>query len=138
MLGGTFVHSRARGIASWSADCHKVPKPDPTGLQVGPLRCRAEVVALFFSRLADRRAALTHVLRALDRETAVLVCHRLGYCNVFSAARPSMYYRLRMWRADDRAIAQRLIRVSDWSDANCFKHVAVNGAERKIIKGPGA
>jgi hypothetical protein len=95
-------------------------------------------VALFFSRLADRRAALTHVLRALDRETTDLVCHRLGYCNVFSAAPPSMYYRLRMWRADDHAIARRLIRTSERSDANCVKYVAVNGAERRINKGPGA
>ena len=61
-------------------------------------------MALFFSRLVDRRNAMTQALRALDRETCVLACHWLGYGNVFKSVRPSMFYRLRMWRADDQQV----------------------------------
>lgn len=34
----------------------------------------------------------------------VLLSHRLGMANVFDPVRPSMHYKLRMWRADDHQV----------------------------------
>lgn len=34
----------------------------------------------------------------------VLLSHRLGMANVFDPVRPSMHYKLRMWRADEHQV----------------------------------
>jgi hypothetical protein len=99
------------------------------------MRCRADLVTTFFSGLVDRKDALTDVLRALDRETVACVAQRLGYCNVYNAARPSLFYRLRMWRNDDRTVAYRLARLAARSEAPCFKFFALNGEARKVSEG---
>lgn len=91
---------------------------------------------MFFSRLSERNHSLKHVLLKLDHETLVLVCQRLGYTNVFDIARPSMFYRLRMWRADEYRVALKLFRISTASSLECFKYFAINGEEKKVTKGP--
>ena len=93
------------------------------------------MVTLFFSRLVDRKDSLTNVLRTLDHATVACVGQRLGYCNIYNAARPSLFYRLRMWRADDQVIANSLARVAARSTTSCYKSFAVNGELRKITEG---
>ena len=92
-------------------------------------------MTIFFARLADRKNAFTDVLRTLDRETVACVGRRLGYCNIYSPARPSLFYRLRMWRADDTIVAHRLARLAGRSTTSCFKYFALDGEPRKISEG---
>jgi hypothetical protein len=91
---------------------------------------------MFFSRLSERDHSLRYVLQGLDRETLVLVCQRIGYTNAFDMTRPSMFYRLRMWRADEHRVALKLFRIMMTSSSECFKYFAVNGEEKKVSKGP--
>ena len=51
----------------------------------------------------------------------VLLSHRLGMANVFDPVRPSMHYRLRMWRADDHQVRHTVELAQQWhcSEAAC-------------------
>jgi hypothetical protein len=92
---------------------------------------------MFYARLIDRQAKLTDVLRELSQGSLVQVCQRLGYPNIFSRSRPSLFYRLRMWRPDENHIAHKLCRIAMNSEVPCIKYFALDGAERKVTAGPG-
>lgn len=97
-----------------------------------------DLVSACFTRLVNRTQAMTQVLRHVSRHTAAVIGQRLGWGNVFNPARPSLFYRLRMWRADDQEVCRKLARIADHRRERCFEHFTVNGEPRKISKGPGA
>lgn len=41
----------------------------------------------------------------------VMLSHRLGMGNVFDPVRPTMHYKLRMWRADEYQVRLNRLRV---------------------------
>lgn len=99
---------------------------------------RVELVSIWFARLANRKQTLHSVIRPLEPETQVSICHRLGYYNVFRRSSPSMFYRMRMWRTDEYRIAHVLYKIASNSSEQCFRHFAIDGKTAKVTKGPGA
>jgi hypothetical protein len=92
---------------------------------------------MFFSRLTQRTQNFRSLLRRVDRETAILVCQRLGYFVIFDPVSPTLSYRLRMWRSDENYVAYRLYKISQSTTEECFKYFAVDGEEKKVVEGAG-
>lgn len=91
-----------------------------------------------YGRLVDRSSMLTSVLRSLDRETLVLACQRLGYCNVFCAHRPALWYQLRMRHAGEAHVAHKLYKLACKHGPQAIKYLAVDGDLKKAPAGPCA
>ena len=87
---------------------------------------------MFFSRLTQRVQDFRSLVKSLDRETAILVCQRLGYFVIFDPVSPTLSYRLRMWRPDEYYVAYRLYKIAQSAPCQTIKYFAVNGEEKKI------
>ena len=94
--------------------------------------CRVELITMFFSRLTQRVQDFRSLVKSLDRETAILVCQRLGYFVIFDPVSPTLSYRLRMWRPDEYYVAYRLYKIAQSAPCQTIKYFAVNGEEKKI------
>lgn len=105
--------------------------------KLSPL-CRVELICILYGRLVDRSAMLTAALRTLERETLVLVCQRLGYCNVFCPHRPALFYRLRMWHAGEAHVAHKLYKLACKHGPHAIRYLAVDGELKKAPAGPCA
>jgi hypothetical protein len=46
-----------------------------------------------------------HLSQCLLCALQVVLSHRLGLANVFDSVRPSLHYKLRMWRADEHQVS---------------------------------
>ena len=69
----------------------------------------------------------------------VKVCQQLGYWRVFNSVHPEMHYKLRMFRADEYAVCQRLHKMStSVQNATCFLNFSIDGRPRKITQGPNS
>lgn len=115
------VRHRFVGLVFSTADCDS-HRPTNSTLIMWLWECRVELIVMMFSRLVRREQELRTLLRCLDRETAVLTCQRLGYGVVFDALSPTLFYRLRMWRADEYQV--RLQRVCPPGELHCTRALA--------------
>ncbi len=90
------------------------------------------VLRAMWAPQVDRAAHWTDVLRKLSDAGQVMASQRLGYCNVFNPKRPSLHYRLRMFRPDEHEIAWQLFNMAVDSPLECFTNVTIDGEPKKI------